>query len=241
MAEKRGPRGGGEERALWLAVVAQAMDDAAGINVTPAECRDARVWFRKGGPDFRQTCFLADLDPDAVRERALEVIAEAGETAGTPKRRNVSESRAQTYEHDGLALTLKQWAHRLGIAPATLSNRIHTGWPLEQALSKPVTPGSKERILTFEGETMNCEQWAARLGGSAQTLRARLRAGWSVEEALTTKFNRSTGPRPKARATPVGREGATPGVGQNFSQCAATGVAAPRVIFTEMEKPRKAA
>lgn len=68
------------ERELWAAVIFQALQDAIGVvsHVNPAQagrCREeATTWFRDNSRDFRDVCLLADLDPDAVRERALKLI-----------------------------------------------------------------------------------------------------------------------------------------------------------------------
>lgn len=72
------------ERELWAAVILQAVNDATGNHrgtATPAEAgrlqEEAVAWFRSNSRDFRDVCMLADLDPDAVRERALKLIDNA--------------------------------------------------------------------------------------------------------------------------------------------------------------------
>lgn len=48
------------------------------------------------------------------------------------------------YTFNGEALSIPQWAHKLGIKEATLRDRItQRGWPLERALAEPVVPGKK--------------------------------------------------------------------------------------------------
>jgi len=77
-------------RRLWCAVILRMLEDALGRNMTDirgnqnrmtADRRriidEGRSWFVRGGRDFRMTCCLADLDPDAVQERALGLIAVA--------------------------------------------------------------------------------------------------------------------------------------------------------------------
>lgn len=84
---------GGPEVALWRAVIAQAIEDATirtlqdadldGITeprkkksrqaaiVEATHLRDtARAWLLRNSADFRRVCYMAQLDPDAVRERA---------------------------------------------------------------------------------------------------------------------------------------------------------------------------
>jgi len=59
------------ERGLWLAVISNALTDAA----APPDARhegtrhdrlSSRAWFRITNPDFREVCFLAGVEPEAV-------------------------------------------------------------------------------------------------------------------------------------------------------------------------------
>lgn len=43
--------------------------------------------------------------------------------------------------HDGLSLTVREWAERTGIKEMTLGHRISAGWPVHKALTKPVSQG----------------------------------------------------------------------------------------------------
>lgn len=45
---------------------------------------------------------------------------------------------ARTITHDEMTLTIAQWSKRTGISRQTILNRIDAGWPIEQALSRPV-------------------------------------------------------------------------------------------------------
>lgn len=89
------------ERALWRAVICNALDEAVGLVVGRPETmawsmRDgsrktvtnhefartvavARAWFRRAGPDFQDVCAHADTEPLAVRAVALERISAADE------------------------------------------------------------------------------------------------------------------------------------------------------------------
>jgi len=40
--------------------------------------------------------------------------------------------------HDGVTLTVTQWARKLGIHPNTLSNRLSCGWSTTKAITTPV-------------------------------------------------------------------------------------------------------
>lgn len=45
---------------------------------------------------------------------------------------------------------------------------------------------TRNRFVSFGGETLGLQEWAARLGLTRESLRDRLAAGWPVERALTT-------------------------------------------------------
>lgn len=72
------------EAALWRAVVTQAVMDASwkqtGKHETVGDSvlnRDkARAWLLGNSKDFREVCFMAGFDPDAVRESAQRKDAE---------------------------------------------------------------------------------------------------------------------------------------------------------------------
>lgn len=47
-------------------------------------------------------------------------------------------SNSKKYEHDGLALTVAQWAKKTGIEDATLRARLNHGWSVVRAITEPV-------------------------------------------------------------------------------------------------------
>ena len=55
-------------------------------------------------------------------------------------RQEQSENRSSNIylKHDGLALTITQWAERTGIQRSTLCHRYHHGWSVEELLTTPV-------------------------------------------------------------------------------------------------------
>ncbi len=83
-------------------------------------------------------------------------------------------------EFNGEALSIRQWAARLGINQITLCYRLGAGWSIERAFAPAVV-----RTLEHNGETLTVAQWAARAGMSSQTLRARLARNWPLERALS--------------------------------------------------------
>lgn len=56
-------------RALFVAVLHQALSDALHLKPDSIEQRQADLWIRRGGPDFRLICDLAGIDPERVRAR----------------------------------------------------------------------------------------------------------------------------------------------------------------------------
>ena len=56
------------DRALWRAVISQALSDATLrlATVSQAERDHAAAWLTSNGRDFRRVCALADLEPERV-------------------------------------------------------------------------------------------------------------------------------------------------------------------------------
>lgn len=74
------------ERALWCAVIQQAIDDAAGNSLTGIARKSpnatltkerARKWLLGNSGDFLAVCELAGIEPRHVREHARKAIVDA--------------------------------------------------------------------------------------------------------------------------------------------------------------------
>lgn len=78
-------------RALWLAVIQQALRDA--MHQSPSrslrdtngsrstlERDSADVWIKRTRADFREVCHLAGVDPDYLRKRYIERALSPGLT-----------------------------------------------------------------------------------------------------------------------------------------------------------------
>ena len=80
-------------RALFVAVLHQALSDALHLPLGSAEQRQADAWLRAGGSWFGTVCHLADVDPVQVRARYiagkidLPRYAKSGRPAGRPSKR----------------------------------------------------------------------------------------------------------------------------------------------------------
>lgn len=119
------------DRALWRAVISQAISDAMlGLaTVTPAERTKALAWLTSNGSDFRRVCILADVEPDRVRAYAMAEIARA-KTA--PKRKP---SPPLPVDADGNPISILALGKQHGIHQSTLRQRLNRGLTLEEALT----------------------------------------------------------------------------------------------------------
>lgn len=64
-------------RALWRAVITQALMDAASSSKKPfyiMQKMKARAWLRGNSKDFQSVCALADMDPQYVKQQAQIAI-----------------------------------------------------------------------------------------------------------------------------------------------------------------------
>ena len=65
-------------RSLWRAVITQALMDAASSSKKAyyiAEKAKARAWLKGDSDDFKEVCYLADMDPEYVKTQAKLAIA----------------------------------------------------------------------------------------------------------------------------------------------------------------------
>jgi hypothetical protein len=173
-----------EER-LWRAVIAQAFNDAC-LPVLKDETAErqvvrsqARAWLTKPSRNLTIVCGLAGEEPSRVQALAKKLIAQAD---AEPRIERRGRSRGLLYEHDGKAMTLKEWASHTGISVSTLHARLRNGCSLAEAL----TTRSKAAVTyEFNGKSMTLAEWSRHTGIKARTLAGRLELGWSIEQALT--------------------------------------------------------
>lgn len=84
-----------------------------------------------------------------LTDRALRMRIRSGWTVEraltTPLDHYRQASRASAIlTHNNTTMTLKDWAHKIGISKGGMLRRIHVyGWSIERALTTPPTPGKK--------------------------------------------------------------------------------------------------
>ena len=116
----------------------------------------------------------------------------------------------------GRTQPLLDWANELGVTPMTIYGRIRRGWSLEAAVSTPAdtrydrrkpslrrlpSTNTRNRFVTFNGETLTVAAWARRAGVSRETMRKRL-SKWPLHEALQVAKVHNVG----RRGRPTARE-----------------------------------
>ena len=65
-----------KDKQLWAAVLSLAIEDAQSVGTSrqaQANRADAVRWFCEGGKDFQLVCTLAGVDPEAVRDRVMQM------------------------------------------------------------------------------------------------------------------------------------------------------------------------
>lgn len=86
---------------------------------------------------------------------------------------------------NGKSHTIEEWSHIVGINGKTLRYRYHSGWPIEDILTKDIKTG---QMLSYNGETHTVCEWSQIVGIKDTTLFNRInRYGWDIEKALTTR------------------------------------------------------
>lgn len=206
------------EQALWSEVLYAAVTDAvegvasvgySGDTSRANATERARSYITTPNADFNQVCYLAGLNPDAVREHVTRKIANAATAAELATNRP-----AETLTHNGQTRPINEWSEITGLTRNTIRNRIKLGWTVEAALTEPAgyrakaepkpkpkpAPKAKPRtaqMLTHNGQTRSIYHWASIIGVSHMTIHMRLRKGWSIEAALTPKPKREPKPKPK--------------------------------------------
>lgn len=65
------------DRQLWAAVLSTAIEDATTLRTSKQAERDKQValeWLLTDSKDFRSVCWMAGVDPEAVRDRLMRML-----------------------------------------------------------------------------------------------------------------------------------------------------------------------
>lgn len=141
--------------------------------------------------------FYTDMGPKPGPEYSIERINNDGDYEpgnckwATRQEQNDNSRHNHMLEFQGKTLTMSQWANAISVSRGTLTNRLKTGWTIEEALTVPVE--KNPLTLEFQGQRLTVLQWAKKTGVDVRTIRYRISRGWTIEEALTkmeTKYQR---------------------------------------------------
>lgn len=87
---------------------------------------------------------------------------------------------------NGEALTINQWAEKLGVDRCIIKDRLRLGWSVERALTAPIAKSERHGCYEFQGESHTISEWAEIKGIKYDTLLWRIcRKGWDIERALS--------------------------------------------------------
>lgn len=96
--------------------------------------------------------------------------------------RMIQSSNPLRLAHDGLSLTIAEWAVRLGMREHTLRRRFQLG----QSASEALSCGTTEPIrIEHAGKSLTISEWAELLKWPRRVLEDRKRRGWSIERMLS--------------------------------------------------------
>ena len=145
---------------------------------------------------------------------ALRVAPPCASRPSMLRRQTKFGPEARRLDHNGLSLTVSEWAERLGMTTAAIYARLSKGASVEEALTPGDQRGPISKPIECNGEALTMAQWAERTGISPLTIRSRLRLGWPLERALTEplrkdmpKAERSRRPRAERKARRINFDG----------------------------------
>lgn len=91
-------------------------------------------------------------------------------------------NRKITYK--GETKNLSQWAREYNINTTTLSDRLKTGMPIDEALNKPVIKSGGKLLYDLNGETKLLSEWCEIYNINYQTAWKKAKKGYKIERIL---------------------------------------------------------
>lgn len=164
-------------KALWCAVINQALDDACGrstVGLTRTDIASARIWLTEPNRDFAEACALADMDPERVRQAAIKIIAESD--AQKAQFGTVNRTRHKLIEHEGRRLSMGELALEIGVSQKALRKQLAEGKTVDQIIAaKNAAKAPKaEPVIEYNGKRLTLSAWAKELGVCMSTIKRRL-------------------------------------------------------------------
>lgn len=92
---------------------------------------------------------------------------------------NKSSNRRVNYR--GTTASVAEHCRRLGLNRASVKNRLHNGWTIEQALSEPI----RKKEILFNDKLAPISVHCRELGLSYCMVKLRLQRGWPIKKAFT--------------------------------------------------------
>lgn len=108
------------------------------------------------------------------------------------------------YDHDGLSLSVTEWAERTGLSRKLIWRRLRAGFPIALALSTDSL--AIHRTITANGETAILADWSRRAGMTGNAIAQRLERGEHPDRAVARSADQGSTPFP-ANAIRNSRDG----------------------------------
>lgn len=99
----------------------------------------------------------------------------------TQKQQQTNKRTNHLIAYRGETLPVSVWAERCRISTEAVISRLKHGWPVKEALEKPIARGN---WVTYGGEKMTIADLAKKYNKKRQTIEGRLRLGWTIEAII---------------------------------------------------------
>lgn len=138
------------DRALWLAVIQQQLEDATSYRSSGNnERQEARDWLLIPSTDFDDVCALAGVEPRDIRRIAQDRI-DAYEAQPI-------KTRVISITHEGVTRTIKEWAEITGLTVATIHGRRNSGWTGASVFAPKLPRGTRKSKASAFGLNLNAQ------------------------------------------------------------------------------------
>lgn len=107
----------------------------------------------------------------------------------TRTQQNNNSSQNKIIRYNGKEQTLAEWAREYNINYEKLWHRVNAGWPIKDALTKPLNygPTKNSLIMTYKGKQQSLADWARETGLPYYLVLERYKRGWPPEKVLSSK------------------------------------------------------